>query len=318
MRSRWRGRANAVLLCALAVLAPSPSAAQVLESFELLPLRVNIGDRIRIEDQSRVTTTGRVTRVTREEIALQTQTGERRFSRDDVREVAVRRDTLRRSALIGAGVLAVVSAVTVCAREDEGNCALVGLGAAPVGAGLGLVVGSLIPRMTTIYRAPPQAASETPPSPPRMGEASLLEDLALHVNLDDQLRIVDKAGTRASGRLIGLTAEELTLRTAAGERRFPRADLREVAVRRRPLRAGVLIGAGAGAALGALAACTGDDREECPDAALIAGGLGAGVGLGLAALMPRTTVVYPEAGSRISVLPVLTRTGVGVRVSRRW
>lgn len=279
MRSRWRGRANAVLLCALAVLAPSPSAAQVLESFELLPLRVNIGDRIRIEDQSRVTTTGRVTRVTREEIALQTQTGERRFSRDDVREVAVRRDTLRRSALIGAGVLAVVSAVTVCAREDEGNCALVGLGAAPVGAGLGLVVGSLIPRMTTIYRAPPQAASETPPSPPRMGEASLLEDLALHVNLDDQLRIVDKAGTRASGRLIGLTAEELTLRTAAGERRFPRADLREVAVRRRPLRAGVLIGAGAGAALGALAACTGDDREECPDAALIAGGLGAGVGL---------------------------------------
>lgn len=316
--SRWRGCASTVALCAIAMLAPAPSAAQVLESFDLLPLRVNVGDRIRIEDQSRVATTGRVTRVTREEIGLQTQTGERRFARDDVREAALRRHTLRRSALIGAAVLAAVSAVTVCAREDDENCALAGLGAAPVGAGLGLVVGSLIPRMTTIYRAPPQGASATPPSAAGVGEASLLEDLALRVNLDDELRIVDKAGARASGRLIGLTAEAITLRTAAGDQRIAPAALREVAVRRRPLRAGVLIGAGAGAALGALAACTADDRQECPDAALIAGGLGAGVGLGLAALMPRTTVVYPEAGSRISVLPVLTRTGVGVRVSRRW
>lgn len=290
----------------------------MLESFELLPLRVNISDRIRIEDQSRATTTGRITRVTREEIAVQTEAGERRFARDDVREAAVRGYTLRRSALIAAGVLAVVSAVTVCAREDEGNCALVGLAAAPIGAGLGLVVGSLIPRMTTIYRAPQPGTSAMPPATPGAREASLLEDLALRINLDEQLRIVDRAGGRGSGRLVGLTAEAITLRTAAGDQRFTRAAIREVAVRRRPLRAGVLIGAGAGAALGALAACTADDREECPDAALIAGGLGAGVGLGLAALMPRTTVVYPEAGSGISVLPVLTRAGVGVRVSRRW
>ena len=80
----------------------------------------------------------------------------------------------------------------------------------------------------------------------------------------------------------------------------------------------VLIGAGAGAATGAVAACTGPEREECADAPIIAGAFGAGLGLAVGALIHRTTIVYPEAEKRILILPMISRDAVGVRVSRRW
>jgi len=313
------GRGRTAVLCILVALAPAPTAAQVRDSFDLLPLRVNLGDRVRIEDQSRVTTTGRVERLTREEIALQTGSGERRFASTDVREVAVRGYRLRRSALIGAGALAVVSTVTVCTREDHDNCALAGLAAAPIGAGLGLIVGSLVPQMKTVYRAPEPGAAVAAPTLTRAGETSLLADLGLRLNLDDEVEVDAQSGTRIVGRVVRLTADEIALRTAAGEQPFTRADLRRVAVRRRPLRKAVLIGGGVGAVAGVLAGCTGDDREECPDAWLITGGLGAGIGLGVGALLPRASVVFPAGGgSRISVAPVLTRDRVAVRVIRQW
>ena len=99
-------------------------------------------------------------------------------------------------------------------------------------------------------------------SVPRSGstigvQASLLEDLALRVNLYDQLRVDDRLGSRTIGRLTRLTADEITLQTAAGEKNFTRESMRLVAVRRQPLRMAVLIGAGVGAATGAVAGCAG-------------------------------------------------------------
>jgi len=100
--------------------------------------------------------------------------------------------------------------------------------------------------------------------------------------------------------------------------RFTRETVRQVAVRRQPLRTAVLIGAGVGAAIGAAAACRGPDREECADAPIIAGGVGGGLGLAVGALIHRTTVVYPEPARRTLVLPVISRGSVGVRASLRW
>lgn len=172
--------------------------------------------------------------------------------------------------------------------------------------------------MRTIYRAPESRAS-VPGSRAASGvQASLLEDLALRVNLDDQLQVEDKSGTRTTGRLTPLTADEITLQTAAGEKHFTRETVRQVAMRRQPLRMAVLIGAGAGAATGAVAACAGPEREECADAPIIAGAFGAGLGLAVGALIHRTTIVRPEAEKRIRILPVISRDAVGVRVSQRW
>jgi hypothetical protein len=80
----------------------------------------------------------------------------------------------------------------------------------------------------------------------------------------------------------------------------------------------VLIGAGAGAATGAEIACTGSNHEECADAPIMAGALGAGLGLAVGALIHKTTIVYPEPEKRTFVGPAISRDGVGVQVSRRW
>ena len=218
------------------MLAPSPGSAQVLRSFEDLVLRVNLDDQLQVEDQSGAKATGRLTRVTRDDLAIQTEAGERRFTSDTVRKVAVRGHALRQGALVGTGVFAVLGALA-CSREGGRDCTIAGpLGAASIGAGAGLAIGALIPRMRTVYRAP-----ENRPSVPRSGgvagvHASLLEDLALRVNLNDRLRVEDASGSTITGRLMRLTADQITLQTAAGEKHFTRETVRRVAVRHQPLR----------------------------------------------------------------------------------
>ena len=179
-------------------------------------------------------------------------------------------------------------------------------------------MGALIPQMRTVYRAPENRAS-VPRSGVTIGvQASLLEDLALRVNLNDQLRVDDRSGVATTGRLTRLTAEEITLQTAAGEKHFTRDTVRQVAVRHQPLRMAVLIGAGVGAATGAVAGCVGPDREECADALIMAGAPGAALGLAVGALIHKTTIVYPEPEKRTLIVPAISRGAVGVWVSRRW
>jgi hypothetical protein len=251
-------------------------------------------------------------------MTIQTDAGEERFASDAVREVAVRGHALRKSALIGAAVVAVLGAVATCSHEGGDACFIIGLvGAAPIGAGAGLALGALIPQMTTVYRTPQKDASVR--SRDAFGlQTSLLEDLGLRVNLHDQLRVEDPSGVRTTGRLTRLTADEIAIQTSGGEVRFTRETVRQVAVRRKPLRTAVLIGAGAGAVAGAVAACVGPEREECVDAPIMAGAAGAGLGLAVGALVHRTTIVYPEPARRTLVMPVIGQGAIGVRASLLW
>ena len=317
----WMRRTVVVSFFALMLLAPSQGSAQVLQFFEDLALRVNLDDQLQVEDQLGVKATGRLTRLTREEMAIQTEAGEKRFASDTVREVAVRGHALRKGALIGAGVFAVLGAVACSsreAREGQGSCVVGPLSFAPFGAGVGLAMGALIPQMRTVYRAPKNDASVSRSRDAIGVQASLLEDLALRVNLNDRVLVEDASGGRTTGRLTRLTAVEITLQTAAGEKHFTRETVRQIAVRRQPLRMAVLIGAGAGAAIGAVAGCAGPDREECADALIMAGAPGAGLGLVVGALIHKTTIVYPEPEQRTFIVPAISRGAVGVRVSRRW
>ncbi|MBI4885526.1 MAG: hypothetical protein HY824_00385 [Acidobacteria bacterium] len=308
-----------VAFAAFMLLAPSPGSAQALQSFDQLALRVNLDDQLQVQDQLGGTAAGRLIRLTRDEIAIQTDAGEKRFTSDTVREVAVRGHSLRKSALVGIGVFAVLGALAVCSHEGSRDCLVVGsAGAAPIGAGVGLAMGALISRMRTVYRAPESRAPIPASRAARGVQASLLEDLALRVNLDDRLRVEDQSGVRTTGRLTRLTADEITVQADAGEKHFRRETLRQVAVRRQPLRMAVLIGAGAGAAAGTVAACVGPGREECADAPILAGALGAGLGLAAGALMHRTTIVYPAAEKRTRISPAISRDAVGILVSVHW
>ena len=60
---------------ALMLVAPSQGSAQALQSFEDLALRVNFDDQLRVEDQSGVKATGRLTRLTGDAMAIQTEAG---------------------------------------------------------------------------------------------------------------------------------------------------------------------------------------------------------------------------------------------------
>jgi hypothetical protein len=288
-------RRGLVPFVALTLLVPSVGAAQVLQSFEDLPLRVNLNDQLQIQDASGAKVTGRVTRLTRDEIMIQTSAGEKRFTRGTVHAAAIRVHAVRRGALVGAGLFAVLGAMTTCSHEGGSVCGVVGpVRAAPIGAGLGLALGGLIPQMKPVYRTPERDVSASPPfRAPSVGP-SLLEELGGWVNLDDHLRIEEPSGIMRTGRLTRLTDTDMTIETGAGEQRLTRETLREVAVRRHPFRAATLIGAGAGAAYGGLTACLTGDRTECPDATLIGAGLGAGAGIVAGMLLQSTTVVYPE------------------------
>ena len=91
----WMRRTVVVSFFALMLLAPSQGSAQALQSFEDLALRVNLDDQLRVEDQLEVKATGRLIRLTRDEIAIQTNAGEKRFASDTVRAVAVRGHALQ-------------------------------------------------------------------------------------------------------------------------------------------------------------------------------------------------------------------------------
>jgi hypothetical protein len=121
-----------------------------------------------------------------------------------------------------------------------------------------------------------------------------------------------------AGRLTRVSADEITVQNDAGEKHFVRETIRQVAVRQRPLRVAVLIGAGAGAIAGAVAGCTGPNREECVDAPIMSGAVGAGLGLAVGALVHKTTTVYPDVEKRTFIEPVILHDGVGIRVGRSW
>lgn len=318
--AQWRRPPVLISFVALLLLAtPSRGSPQVLQSFEELALRVNLDDQLKVEDESGVKVVGRLTHLRRDEFTIRTDAGEKPFTSDAVRAVAVRGHAFRKGALVGAGVFAVLGAVATCSHEGGGDCLIIGtLGAAPVGAGVGLAMAALIPSMRTVYRAPVSRAF-APRSATATGvQASLLEDVALRVNLDDQLWIEDESGRSATGRLLRLTADEITIHTGVGDTRFTRETVRQIALRHRPIRAAVLVGAGAGAVMGAVAACTGPTREECADAPILGGAIGAGLGLAAGALVRRTTIVYPETETLTLVSPLIARDTFGVQVSRYW
>ena len=309
-----------VSLVVLVWLVPSQGWAQVLQSFGDLALRVNLDDQLQIEDRSGARVSGRVIHLTRNDLTIQTTAGQKHFMGDSVRAIAARGHRLGRGAVVGAGIFAVLGVVAICAHRGGADCGFVGaFGAAPIGAGVGLAIGALIPQMKPVYRAP-EGSISMPPSRAASGcDASLLEGLALRVNLDDRLRVEDRSGLRTTGRLTRLTDDDITIQTdAGGEQHFTRQIVRHVAVYHHPLRTATLVGAGAGVVYGALSECRGGAYADCPDGVIIGGALGAGVGVLAGAVLDRTTIVYPEPEKRTLVLPAISRGAVSLRVSRRW
>lgn len=303
-------RRTLVLSLVVVVLAtPSRGISQSVTSFTDLPLRVNRGDQVRVLDQSGARTTGRVVSFGRDGLTLATDGGERRFAGESVRRVDRRGPSKAKGAIYGIGVVAIIQ-LAAFPKDCPGSCPLVvGVFSGPT---LGSLVGAWVPSMHLVYRAPALRAPGSARAA-RAGNASLLDDLGMHVNLGDHLSVQSTSGVTTAGSLKSLADDSFSIDSA----QFTRETVRRVSLRRRHTRVGALLGFVAGAAWGMASADSSDHGEQFLGFYL--GGVPvAGLGALVGRLFVTSTVVYPEKEARVSVSPVISRGGAGVRATLRF
>jgi hypothetical protein len=99
--------------------------------FAEVALSVNLGDRLRVGDQTEAAITGRLIDLTGDEIAIETDPGVKHFTSATVKEVRVRSYSLRRGALVGAGISTALAVASPACRSNP-HCSPIA--AAAVGA----------------------------------------------------------------------------------------------------------------------------------------------------------------------------------------
>lgn len=159
--------------------------------------------------------------------------------------------------------------------------------------------------------------------------ARTFDQLQVLVARNDTLTVINDAGRETRGKLLELTGSMLVLRVDGLPLELRREDIRTIRQRRTDsLANGALIGlvAGglAGAAFGA-AVAEDEDADATAGIVLLAagfyGGLGAGIGVGIDALIRRQHVIYerPVTGvTGLRVSPLLGRERRGVLVEWRF
>jgi hypothetical protein len=157
--------------------------------------------------------------------------------------------------------------------------------------------------------------------------ASSFEQLRVLIKPGDRITVVDVTGKEADGRIEKLSADTLTLTTAAGRRELGEVDVRDVRQRRGDsLKNGAIIGAVAGTAyFWTMAALLSDsDGGDVIVGTAVAGGvlfagMGAAAGAGIDALIKGKEVIYRRRSreGRLNVSPLLAhgRRGVSVTVT---
>jgi hypothetical protein len=135
------------------------------------------------------------------------------------------------------------------------------------------------------------------------------------------IRLTD--GVRIEGTLFEATNEQLTVTTKRGRQLIRAANISEITHRQKdPIWNGLIIGAAAGALMGAVLNGLNDcDPNECGEAYVVAGGLalGAAVGAGIDALWRKNQVLYRAPQSKTHVrVQILAGNVTGARISWRF
>jgi hypothetical protein len=156
--------------------------------------------------------------------------------------------------------------------------------------------------------------------------AGTFEQVRVLVKAGDTLTVTDTAGQPVRGKLVNLSSSSLRLNVSGTTREFQKVDVNTITKRgsdslKNGALIGVIIGGGFGVVGMAVAAAQGDaDAAFFVGAALVYGGMGAGIGAGVDALIEGQRVIYANPGSpraRLSVAPVLRGPRKGVLVSLR-
>jgi len=171
----------------------------------------------------------------------------------------------------------------------------------------------------TLFAAPIASAQSPGATPPVAAQAQesarSFDELHLRLKPGDTVWVVDAQGREVKGKLRELSSTSLTM-DSWGRKTFRAETVRLVKQKKaHPFGWGVLIGGGAGALI-AIALIAQEPDEASGVEPLILGGIGAGVGIGIAALVPRKEfVVYRAPGSnpvRVSLAPVVAPRARGI------
>jgi hypothetical protein len=144
--------------------------------------------------------------------------------------------------------------------------------------------------------------------------ARSFDELRLKVAPGDAIYVTEADGRERRARVLELSPSALVLAVGSVDRRFTEEDVRQIR-KRTPdsLWTGGLIGAGVGAALGALAVSFSEDcsyrSSSCAGPLLSMTAMAAGIGIGIDALIQGRKVIYersPRSPSRVSVVPVIS------------
>ncbi len=146
--------------------------------------------------------------------------------------------------------------------------------------------------------------------------AGTFDQLRVLVKPGDTLTITDAAGQRLGGKLADLSDSSLVIEVAGTRRILQGAEVDIIEKRGSDsLKNGALIGLviGAGLAGAALGAATGEWGYAALNA-LVYGGMGAGIGAGLDALIEGQQVIYaaPRSTRAFTIVPILSRSKKGV------
>jgi hypothetical protein len=146
------------------------------------------------------------------------------------------------------------------------------------------------------------------------------ERLGEVLNAGDGVRIVEWSGRVVSGDIADLTPDALALARGGGAtERVARADVREVSMRRRDsLRNGLLIGFASTAVPYCALAISSDSAAQCGLAATFIGGIGAGLGALVDAVITRRTVVFRAVDRPVAAAIWPVRRGAAVGAVLRW
>jgi hypothetical protein len=158
------------------------------------------------------------------------------------------------------------------------------------------------------------------------GIAGSFQELRLLVGPGDTVTLVDPTGQKVSGKITDLSASSLAMMVDGRPREWRETDVVTITQRRGDsLGNGALIGLGVGAALAGIgsavyAANTVGDTGGGEVAAVIAiyGGIGAGIGTGVDALIAKPRLIFDRragAGVSLTIAPEIGRARAGARLS---
>ena len=138
------------------------------------------------------------------------------------------------------------------------------------------------------------------------GVAASFEQLQVLVKHGNTVTVTDAAGAQVSGRIESLTPSVLSLDLSGSRSDFNEADVTTIRQRRGdPLANGAWWGFGIFAGLAVVAFSTCDECWDYPGFALgiIAGqgAMGAGIGVGIDALIRREQTIYRRPGFAVSI-----------------